>query len=180
MEGSLAELEIHHETGHEDDPKGRQIGLLAALLAVALTLVTIASHRTHTRAIVLQSEANDQWQYFQAKRIKFHNLELSEDLLAVLGSKSEAVEKLTQRYEKEKERYKREGEEIQTEARKIEAEVGLTERRGLRYDFGEGLLEIGLVLASLYFISRKSFFPVLGLFAGLAGAATALSGFLLR
>ena len=29
------------------------------------------------------------------------------------------------------------------------------EHRALRYDFGEGMLEIGLILTSLYFISKK-------------------------
>ena len=44
---------------------------------------------------------------------------------------------------------------------------------------GEGLLEIGLVLSSLYFISRKKMFPVLGIVAGIAGAAIALTGLLI-
>ena len=34
------------------------------------------------------------------------------------------------------------------------------ERRALHYDLGEGLLEIALVLSSLYFIARKMLFPV--------------------
>jgi hypothetical protein len=44
---------------------------------------------------------------------------------------------------------------------------------------GEGLLEIGLVLSSLYFISRKGMFPVLGGIAGLVGVAIAITGFLM-
>jgi len=49
----------------------------------------------------------------------------------------------------------------------------------LRYDLGEGLLEIGLVLSSLYFISRKGMFPVLGIIAGIVGAGIAVTGFLI-
>jgi hypothetical protein len=41
------------------------------------------------------------------------------------------------------------------------------------------LLEIGLVLSSLYFISRKGMFPVLGMIAGVAGAGIAITGFLM-
>ena len=33
----------------------------------------------------------------------------------------------------------------------------------MRYDLGEGMLEIGVVLASLYFIARKKLFPVVSL-----------------
>jgi hypothetical protein len=43
---------------------------------------------------------------------------------------------------------------------------------------GEGLLEIGLVLSSLYFISKKKMFPVMGVAAGLTGAVIALTVFL--
>jgi hypothetical protein len=35
------------------------------------------------------------------------------------------------------------------------------------------------VLSSLYFISRKKMFPVLGIVAGIAGAAIALTGLLI-
>lgn len=175
----MPELEIHHEAAHEIDPTGKKIGVLAAIFAVALALVTIISHRTHTHAIVLKTEANDQWQYYQSKRIKFHNLELGQDLIAALGAREETAEKVLAQYEKEKVRYEREGEEIQQEARRMEAEVSRAERRGLRYDIGEGLLEIALILTSLYFISKKKYFPAMGLVAGLAGGIAAVTGMLI-
>lgn len=82
----MAELEIHHE-GHENDPLGKTVGVLAAILAVLLAVVTIASHRTHTAAIMHKSTANDDWAYFQANSIKLHNVELGEGLLSVLDAK---------------------------------------------------------------------------------------------
>jgi len=48
----------------------------------------------------------------------------------------------------------------------------------LRYDIGEGLLEIGLVLTSLYFISRSKLFPVIGMVAAIAGTVIAALGFM--
>jgi len=169
----LAELEIHHENEHTPDPAGRRVGLLAAGLAVFLTFSTIMSHRTHTHAIMLKAEENDQWQYYQSKRIKFHNLELGEDLIGVMGPQGEKAEKALARYEKEKARYDKEGKESQDEARKLEDQVKQVERRGVRFDFSEGLLEIALVLTSLYFISHKMLFPGLGLIAGAAGIVLA-------
>jgi hypothetical protein len=174
----VAELEIHHDSEHVIDPVGRKVGVLAAVWAVFLALVTISSHRTHTESIVLRTEANDQWQYYQSRRIKFHNLELGEDLIAVLGAKSDSAGKTLQRYQSEKQRYKQEGEKIQEEAKEKAREAQHAERQALRYDFGEGLLEIGLILTSLYFLSRKKFFPVIGLLAGIAGLVVALSGLL--
>ena len=63
----MAELEIHHEVEHESDPMGQNGRRLAAVLAVVLAVVTIASHRTHTAAIMHKSTANDQWSYYQAR-----------------------------------------------------------------------------------------------------------------
>src|SRR5579871_1222166 len=71
----MPELEIHHESGHAIDPIGQRVGVLAAALAVLLAVVTIASHRTHTAAIIHKANANDAWQHYQSTRVKYHNLE---------------------------------------------------------------------------------------------------------
>ena len=171
----MAELEIHHE-GNENEPLGKTIGILAAVLAVLLAIVTIASHRTHTAAIMHKSTANDEWAYYQANSIKLHNVEMGEDLLSVLGAKSDAADRLRSRYEDQKKKYAEQRDEQQEKAQKSDETAERDERRALRYDFGEGLLEIGLVLTSLYFISRKKMFPVMGVLAGLAGVGIAMTG----
>jgi hypothetical protein len=174
----MPELEIHHESEHEIDPMGQKVGVLAALLAVALAVVTIASHRTHTAAIIHKSNSNDAWSHYQSARLKYHNLELGENLIEVLGVKGDPVDKMLASYAAQKKKYDQQGKEIQEEAQKAQELAEADEHRALRYDVGEGLLEIGLVLSSLYFISKKMMFPVLGVLAGLAGAAIAIAGLL--
>src|SRR6266852_2082448 len=88
---SMAELEIHQEHEVDKDPAGKKVGVLAAVLAVFLAMVTIESHRAHTAGILLKTEANDQWNFYQAKRIKSHNLELGEDLIALLAPKGDGT-----------------------------------------------------------------------------------------
>jgi len=171
----MAELEIHHE-GHEPDEAGKRVGILAAMLAVFLAIVTIASHRTHTEAIIKKSESNDQWGYYQATRLKLHNLELGERLTRTLGAPNAVTQASLAEYGPEKKKYEAQGKALQTKAQEKSDESEAAERRGLRYDLGEGLLEIALVLSSLYFISRKMLFPVVGVIAGLAGVAVALTG----
>ena len=171
----MAELEIHHE-GHEHDPKGQVIGIMAAVLAVMLAVVSIMSHRTHTEAIISKSEANDSWSEYQANRIKAHNVELGSSLLVVLGAKGEAAEKMRVDNEAKLKKYEAKSEEIRKEAEGHAKASEAAEHRGLRYDLGEGLLEIALVLSSIYFISRKLMFPWIGLIAGIAGIAIALTG----
>ena len=181
----MSELEIHHESGHAIDPMGQKVGVLAALLAVLLAVVTIASHRTHTAAIIHQSEANDEWAHYQAIRVKYHSLELGENLVALMEVKgavadnSAAASKMLADYANQKKKYDQQGKESQEKATNSGEMAEADEHRALRYDVGEGLLEIGLVLTSLYFISKKMMFPVLGVLAGVAGAGIAVTGFLM-
>ena len=88
----MAELEVHTEV-EGADPFGKKIGILASVLAVLLGVVTIVSHRAHTDAVLIKSDANDKWSFYQAKRIKFHSLELGDDLLNVLGDKGPEAQK---------------------------------------------------------------------------------------
>jgi hypothetical protein len=175
----MPELEIHHESGHAIDPVGQKIGVLAAILAVLLAVVTIASHRTHTAAIIHKSGANDEWSHYQAIRVKFHNIELGENLIAILNAKGDATDKMLADYATQKKKYEQQGKESQDKAQTADDATEADEHRALRYDVGEGLLEIGLVLTSLYFISKKMMFPIMGVIAGLSGAVFAASGLML-
>ena len=174
----MAELEIHHHEGHESDPVGKTVGVVAAVLAVFLAIVTIASHRSHTAAIINRTAANDQWSYYQANRLKLHNVELGENLLTILSAKGDAAEKIRADYEKQKDKYEKGSKENREKAEAAEQASEGDEHRALRFDIGEGLLEIGLVLSSLYFISRKKMFPVMGVIAGAAGTVIAIAGLL--
>ena len=157
------------------------IGLVAAVLAVFLALVTIQSHRAHTAGIIFKTEANDQWNFYQAKSLKSHNLELGEDLISLLAPKGdpEAAKKL-EKYKAGVARYEHETKEISEQAKEREKEATQAEHKALRFDFAEGLLEIGLVLSSLYFIARRMLFPIVGVLAGLAGIAAGVAGFMVQ
>ena len=172
----MAELEIHHEV-EGADPFGKKIGVLASILAVLLGIVTIVSHRAHTDAVLFKSEANDKWSFYQAKKIKFHSLELGVDLLNAMTERTPAANLTLVRYEKEKQRYTRESDTAQEDARKTDEKAAHVEDQALRFDFGEGLLEIGLVLSSLYFIARSKLFPAVGIISALLGIAAAVSGY---
>jgi hypothetical protein len=173
----MPELEIHHETEHAIDPIGQRVGVMAAILAVALAIVSIASHRTHTAAIISKSTANDKWAQYQSTRVKFHSLELGETLAGLVKGQDGAAQVLAD-YGRQKKKYEKEGSEIMEDARRADEASESAEHRALRYDYGEGLLEIALVVTSLYFISHKNMFPVIGVVAGIAGLAIAASGLL--
>ena len=66
----------------------------------------------------------------------------------------------------------------QEQARDKDKEAAHVEDQALRFDFGEGLLEIGaVVLTSMYFISRSKLFPTVGVIAATAGVVIAAMGY---
>jgi hypothetical protein len=173
----MAELEIHHEV-EVSDPMGKRVGVQASIIAVVLAVVTILSHREHNSAVLMKAAANDTWQRYQSTRVKLHSLEVGEDLVSSLATNERAAAKLAE-YAKAKTKYEQQSEELQKEARHAEEEGEGIERRALYFDFGEGLLEIGLVLSSLYFIARRGLFPGAGAVAAAIGTVTAAIGLLM-
>src|SRR5690349_11108788 len=96
----------------EHDTYGKKIGVLAAILAVLLSVFTISAHRAHTETIELQNDTNDLWSQYQAKRIRDYQLETNLDLLSVVSSASPAKTKLIESYEEKHKEYAKELEEI--------------------------------------------------------------------
>jgi acetyl-CoA carboxylase carboxyltransferase component len=89
-----------------------------------------------------------------------------------------APAKKIEEYKKGIEKYEEKGKETMEAAKKYEEETEHVEHKALYFDMGEGLLEIALVLSSLYFIARKMLFPVVGIIAGLGGLGVAAFSFL--
>jgi hypothetical protein len=175
----MAEVEIHTEHDHASDPFGRRVGVMVGVIGIILAVVTIASHRAHTATVIAKTEANDQWTFFQAKKIREHLLDVGAGLASVLGGERDNVRELAKGYLHDRDRYKAQADGIEIQARAKEAQSEAEERSALWLDVGEGLLELGLVLSSLYFLSKRRFFPLLGAVAALAGTAVGIVGFMI-
>ena len=175
----MAEVEIH--TGHEhgSDPFTKGVSVMVGVIGIVLAFVTIASHRAHTAAVIHRTEANDQWSFYEAKKEREHLMDVAAGLLGVVQvAQADKARALGAQYAKERDRYAADATQIQQEAKAREAESGQQEARGLRLDLGEGLLELGLVLTSLYFLARNRLFPVIGILAALGGTVVAATIFL--
>src|SRR5579863_7258060 len=114
----MAEVEIHagHHHGAPADPFSHTVVILVGVIGVLLSIVTILSHREHTAAVVHKTEANDQWAFYQAKKIREHNEEIGAGLLNALAPDPAKVAALSTTLTKEKERYAKEAEGIQKTA----------------------------------------------------------------
>src|ERR1700729_3776923 len=174
----MAEIEISAEHDHANDPFGRRVGVMVAMIGIILAVVTIASHRAHTATVIAKTEANDQWSFFEAKKIREHLLDVAAGLASALGGERDNVRTLAKGYLSDRDRYKGEAATIEAEARAKELQSATEERRALWFDVGEGLLELGLVLCSLYFLSKRRFFPLFGTIAALIGTVVGIAGFM--
>jgi hypothetical protein len=179
QESSVAEVEIHAGHPHEGDELGKKVGVAVGVIGIVLAVVTIASHREHTAAVVLKTEANDQWAYYQAKKIREHQSSVGGTLLEALGTDQARVRVATDRLASERDKYAHDASDLQTVAEGKEAETRRAEARALRFDLGEGFLELGLVLSSLYFLARKWLFPFIGGLAAVVGTVLGVLGFVL-
>jgi len=180
IQGPFADMpEIEVTPEHASDPMTRRVGILVGVVGILLSVVTIASHRAHTQAVIHRTESNDQWAFYQAKKIRESTTDVALTVLTALATDAEKTADTTRKLQLARDKYATDANAIIKEAQAKDTEQKIEERRALRFDIGEGLLELGLVLCSLYFLARKSFFPVLGVVSSIAGAAMGISGWLL-
>jgi len=174
----MAEVEIHTGHDHSTDSFAQRIGVVVGVIGIILAIVTIGSHRAHTQAVIDRTEENDQWSFYQAKKIRQQVLDVGADLARTLTSEESRVQSIVDKYGKQSAHYSEETRDIEREARSKHDATAREEGRAVRLDIAEGFLELGLVLSSLYFLSRRKFFPVIGITAAAIGTVLGALGFL--
>jgi hypothetical protein len=157
------------------------VSLTMSILAVLVAGATLLGHRAHTEELLLQTRATDQWAYYQAKNIRLHEMQGIADLLGALAP-SERKETLAvrEKYLKEVERYTNDKEDISEKAKELENERDLMSRRADRFDGGEALIEVGLVICSITLLTRRRAFWLGGMIVGALGVIMALTGLFLH
>ena len=96
----MPEIEVKPE--HAADPYTRGVGILVGVVGIFLSVVTIASHRAHTDAVIHRTESNDAWAYYQAKKIREYTSEVAVTLLHTLGTDPAKAEAPLQKLEDRK------------------------------------------------------------------------------
>ena len=175
-------MEAPEATGsHEDSRLTLRVAVTLSILAVLVAIATLLGHRTSTEEIILQTKATDQWALFQAKNIRLHEMQGFADLLGTLSPvDKEKTEALREKYLKETGRYEQEKDEVSEQAKELEKERESSSRRADRYEAGEVILEIALIICSLTLLTKKRIFWLFGIALGLIGLGTTLSGFLIH
>ena len=184
----MAEIEVPnpreiHERG--ETSFGRRAALTTAVYAVVLSIAALGGNNTVKEMLLAQQQSSDQWAFYQAKVIREHQYRSQKMLLeaqlaepsSLTGAERAKVEALAAKFAEEEKRYNVEKKEIETEAKKLEAARDHRRERHPYFEFGEVLLQIAIVTASVSILatSRQMFW--FSLVLAVVGAAFAVNGF---
>ena len=181
MEANEAqELQEHARHGAHESSL-RPVAFTMSVLAVLVAVTTVLGHRTHTQAVLEQNKATDQWNFYQAHKIRANETELASDLLGVvsIGDK-DGASKLARSYADHEKKWADELKQEQDEAEAIEKKVAQHEARADRFDLAEAMLEIGLVITSVTLLTKHTAYWYLGLVFSACGIVSAISAFFLK
>ncbi len=177
----IQEFSNHLKEAGESGESLTTISLAISILAVLVAMVTVLGHRSHTEAVLSQARAADQWNEYQAKKIRFDQVGVAIDLLSLQPVKEgPAIESKLEEYRRHLDKWKDELKEEEKQAREFESEVQHSERQASRYDLGEALLQISVVLCSITLFTRRRLYFYLGLSIGLVGLIFAASALLVH
>ena len=181
MEANEAqELQEHAEHGSHESAL-RPVAFTMAVLAVLVAICTVLGHRTHTEAVLDQNKATDQWNFYQAHKIRANETELAADLMGVVTlADKNAAGKREQVYADHEKKWADELKEEQEKAEEQQAKVEHAEARADRFDLAEALLEIGLVITSVTLLTRSRIYWYLGIGFSVLGVASVASAFFLK
>jgi response regulator RpfG family c-di-GMP phosphodiesterase len=181
MEANEAQ-ELQENAEHaEHSSTLRAVAFTMSLLAVLVAVVTVVGHRTHTEAVLNQAKASDTWNEYQAKKIRAYNTQLVTDLLGVsVVTDKEQAKKIAKGYADHQAKWAEDLEKEKKVAENFQEKVELAEHKADYFDFGEALLEIGLVISSVTLLTKSRIYWYLGLGFSAIGIVASVMGLLLK
>jgi hypothetical protein len=180
MEANEAQ-ELQEQAEHGSESALRPVAFTMSVVAVLVAVTTVLGHRTHTEAVLDQNKATDQWNEYQAHKIRANDTYLAADILSVvvIADKDKAA-KIAKSYADHQEKWVDDLKDDKEKAEALELKVEQAEARANRFDLSEALLEIGLVVSSVTLLTRTKTYWYLGMVFTLGGIASALSVLLLK
>lgn len=163
------------------------LALTTVVLAVCATLSTFKGSSYSTRAVMSQTQAANQWAYFQAKSIKGYLYEIQqEELETEIGGEAArrpaatvaAYRRLAGEYAGRVARYESEKAQIQAEAVRLEARRDHAQRHSQTFGMAVIFLQIAILLSSIAALMKMKAVWGLGLLVGLVGVGYFAAGFL--
>ena len=173
--------------------RDKLIGVYIGILAVVLAVCSLGGSNADQDATQQSIAASNAWAFFQAKNDRRQALRLHSDEFEVMLKATPAmpddVKKLieakiadykTQDKKLSSDAERGEGlDELFAKGRRLEAQRDEALRRGPYFDYGQALLQIAIVLASVAIISGANLLLVVSFVLGGLGLASTIGGFTL-
>ena len=164
------------------------LALTTVILAVCATLSTFKGGGYSTRSVMSQTQASDQWAFYQAKSVKGYIYEMQKDKLEleIKGMGAKAPQALLEEYRnkidgygKKLARYDEEKAAIQKEAKRYEQIRDDAQKHSQTFGIAVIFLQIAILLSSIAALIKKKPVWVLGMAVGIVGIVYFADGFLL-
>lgn len=168
------------------DPWLNYLALTTVILALCATMATFKGGQYSTRTVLSQTQASDQWAFYQAKSIKGSLYEIQCDQLEWQlkhqnqKASPEAIKELQEQaaaYAKKVEQYNKEKKEIEQEARNLERTRDDSRIHGQNFGIAIIFLQIAIVLSSIAALMTKKVLWYLGLLVSIGGLVYFANGF---
>lgn len=160
------------------------LALTTVILAVCATLSTFKGGGFSTRSVMSQSQASDQWAYYQAKSIKSYLYEMQKEKMELelvsLPTNANAItaykEKIAS-YKKKVEDYERQKSEIEGKAKELERIRDEAQLHSMAFGMAVIFLQIAILLSSIAGLLKKKEVWYAGMLTGLVGMVYFADGF---
>ena len=166
------------------EPWLNYLALTTVIFAVCATLSTLKGGGFSTRAVMSQSQASDQWSYFQAKSIKGYLYELQKeklelDLKNLKGGSRGEYDKKIDGYAQKIKKYEEEKTDIKKKAEELEMRRDESQRHSGAFGLAAMFLQIAILLSSIAALMKRKLFWYIGMGAGCFGLLYFFNGFFL-
>jgi hypothetical protein len=166
----------------------RGVALTTAIYAVVLAIASLGGNNAMKEMLLAQQQASDLWAHYQAKsirenQVRVQKMRLDADLvergadMKPVGRKK--LEGLLSDYVDQERHFNQDKKDIEKNAKTLEHERDVYRTRDPYFDYGEALLQIGIVLASIAILSSSVPVFALSMVMAVAGAVFTLNGFFL-
>jgi hypothetical protein len=161
------------------------LALTTVVFAVCATLSTLKGGGFSTRSVMYQTQASDQWAYYQAKSIKGYLYELQKEKLELEakvlkgGALRDDYAKRAEAYGQKIRKYDDEKADIKKKAGDLEQLRDEAQRHSGSFGMAAMFLQIAILLSSIAALMKQKFFWFIGMASGSAGLVYFANGFLL-
>jgi len=204
--------QAEHAEHHRGDPLNQKVAVSMAIVAACLAGISMVGHRTHNKVLELQGDSNrlrtqaataeveksNLFAWYQAKKVRQAQYELSANMVALMPTgDTEAQKKLSKDWKDKAEAYDKSNdkkdnlpdldeqgkaagkhaEDLKAKARTLRDDSEHVELQAGRLDIAHVLAEIGLVLCSITLLTKKKIFWYTGLLAAVISIGLTISAY---